>query len=98
MVKSLVVLYWALAEAWHHIGNVYYFLMSTYNLIETLKDDTPIIEKIDTKGQISGYMSYRVNIDILDEDMETVMNALDFETLAECVGKYLRVTVELKRA
>jgi Arc/MetJ family transcription regulator len=69
--------------------------MSTYNLIETLKDDTPII---DTKGQISGYMSYRVNIDILDEDMETVMNALDFETLAECVGKYLRVTVELKRA
>lgn len=69
--------------------------MSTYNLIETLKDDTPII---DTKGQISGYMSYRINIDILDEDMETVMNALDFETLAECVGKYLRVTVELKRA
>lgn len=38
---------WALAEAWHHIGNVYYFLMSTFQMIDTHKDETPII---DTSG------------------------------------------------
>lgn len=69
--------------------------MSTYNLIETAKDETPII---DTKGQISGYMSYRVSIDVVDIDRETVLNALDFETLNECVGKYLKLTIELRRA
>jgi len=40
---------WALADSWHHLGNVFYFLLSVYNLIETNKDDSPII---DTKGII----------------------------------------------
>jgi hypothetical protein len=40
---------WALADSWHHLGNVFYFLLSVYNLIETSKDDSPII---DTKGII----------------------------------------------
>jgi hypothetical protein len=40
---------WALTDQWHHLGNVYYFLLSVYNLIETSKDESPII---DTKGAI----------------------------------------------
>jgi len=40
---------WALADSWHHLGNVFYFLLSVYNLLETTKDDSPII---DTKGII----------------------------------------------
>lgn len=40
---------WALADSWHHLGNVFYFLLSVFNLIETNKDDSPII---DTKGII----------------------------------------------
>jgi hypothetical protein len=40
---------WSMSDSWFHIGNVYYFLLSVYNLIETTKDETPII---DTKGII----------------------------------------------
>jgi hypothetical protein len=40
---------WALADSWHHVGNVYYFMLSLFNLIETTKDNSPII---DTKGSI----------------------------------------------
>jgi len=40
---------WGLSDNWHHIGNFYYFLLSMYNLIETVKDESPII---DTKGNI----------------------------------------------
>lgn len=69
--------------------------MSTYQMIDTHKDETPII---DTSGQISGYMNYKIGIEILDEDEETVLNPLDYEHLGECVDKYLRLTVELKRA
>lgn len=34
---------------WHLIGNIYYFLMSLSNLVETKQDETPII---DNKGSI----------------------------------------------
>lgn len=40
---------WALTNQWHHIGNVYYFLLSAYNIIETKQDESPII---DAKGYI----------------------------------------------
>ena len=40
---------WALTDSWQHLGNVYYFLLSVFNLIETSKDDSPVI---DTKGNI----------------------------------------------
>lgn len=40
---------WSLADSWHHLGNVYFFLLSIFNLIETTKDSSPII---DTKGSI----------------------------------------------
>ena len=40
---------WTLTDSWHHIGNIYYFLLSIYNLIETNKDSSPII---DNKGSI----------------------------------------------
>jgi hypothetical protein len=43
-------------------------------------------------------MSYKIGIEILDEDEETVLNPLDYEDLGECVDKYLRLTVSLKRA
>lgn len=29
---------WNLTDSWHHLGNVYYFLLSVFNLIETNKD------------------------------------------------------------
>lgn len=35
---------WSLTDAWHNIGHVYYFLLSVYNLIETSKDESPIID------------------------------------------------------
>lgn len=40
---------WALTDSWFHLGNVYYFLLSVFNLVETSKDSSPII---DTKGSI----------------------------------------------
>lgn len=81
-----------MAESWFHIGNVYYFLLSVYNLIETQKDETPII---DTKGIIQGHMTYSVGIDILDTDRHTVLDMLDYENLQEAVGKYLRMTMSI---
>ena len=86
---------WSMSDSWFHIGNVYYFLLSVYNLIETSKDETPII---DTKGIIQGYMTYSVGIEILEADRHTVLPALDYETLQEAVGKYLRLTMSIQRA
>lgn len=40
---------WSLTESWFHLGNVYFFLLSVYNLIEAGKELSPII---DTKGGI----------------------------------------------
>lgn len=85
---------WSLTDSWHHIGNVYYFLLAVFNLIETQKDETPII---DTKGMSEGKMNYGVTMDVLDNDRQTKLNMLEFENLNDCIGKYLRVYVELKR-
>lgn len=86
---------WSMSDSWHHIGNVYYFLLSVYNLIETTKDETPII---DTKGIIQGYMTYSVAIDILETDRHTVLPSLDYENLQEAVGKVLRLTMSITKA
>jgi hypothetical protein len=40
---------WSLTDSWHHLGNVYFFLLSVFNLIEAGKETSPII---DTKGSI----------------------------------------------
>ena len=42
---------WSLTDSWHHLGNVFYFLLSVFHLIDTPKDTSPII---DTKGNIKG--------------------------------------------
>jgi len=38
---------WALAETWNKIGDVFIFLASVFNLCDTVKDESPII---DSKG------------------------------------------------
>lgn len=42
---------WSLSDSWHEIGSVFIFLISWFNLIETSKDESPII---DTKGIKNG--------------------------------------------
>ena len=66
-----------------------------FNLIDTPKDESPII---DTKGIKNGMQQYSVHLDILDYDKTTRLNILEYETLRECIGKYLRVKLTLKRA
>ena len=63
-------------------------------MIETSKDETPII---DSKGLIQGKMNYGVKVEVLDSDQKTLLNPLDYENLNECIGKYLRLTVDLRR-
>jgi hypothetical protein len=84
-----------LTDLWQHLGNVYYFLLACFNLIETSKDDSPII---DTKGTIQGKMNYSVSLQVLDVDKTTKLDMLDYETLNELIGKNLQITVELNRA
>ncbi len=86
---------WALTDQWHHLGNVYYFLLSVYNLIETSKDESPII---DTKGAIQGRLSYSVSFEAFDVDRTTKLNLLEYETLNELLGKNLKIIIELKKA
>lgn len=86
---------WALTDSWQHLGNVYYFLLSIYNLIETSKDDSPVI---DTKGNIQGKLNYSVALKVLDVDRKTELNMLEFETLNELIGKNIQMTIELKKA
>lgn len=86
---------WNLADSWHHLGNVYYFLLSVFNLIETSKDNSPII---DTKGSIQGKLNYSVNFELFDVDRMTRLNPLEYETLNELIGKHLKLIIELKKA
>lgn len=85
---------WALTDSWHHLGNVYYFLLSVFNLIDTTKDSSPII---DTKGSIQGKMNYTINFEIYDVDKTTKLNPLEYETLNELIGKNLKLVVELRK-
>ena len=86
---------WALADSWHHLGNVFYFLLSVYNLLETTKDDSPII---DTKGIIQGKLTYSITLELLDVDRTTKLNPLEYENLNELIGKNLKIKIELKKA
>ena len=42
-------------------------------------------------------MNYGVSVEVLDTDKVTKLNVLDYESLQECLGKYLRLTVDLRR-
>lgn len=86
---------WSLTDSWHHLGNVFYFLLSVFNLIETTKDNSPII---DTKGSIQGKLTYSCNFELYDVDKTTKLNPLEYETLNELIGKNLKVFIDLKRA
>lgn len=86
---------WHLTDAWHHVGNVYYFMLSCFNLIETQKDESPII---DTRGNIQGKVQYSVGLQLFDSDGVSKLNILDYETLNELIGKTLKITFELKKA
>jgi len=86
---------WSLSDSWHEIGSVYFFLLSLFNLIDTPKDESPII---DTKGIKQGVQAYSVHLDVFDTDKTTPLNILEYETLRELVGKYLKVKLTLRRA
>lgn len=86
---------WNLSDSWHEIGSVYIFLLSLFNLIDTPKDESPII---DSKGIKNGMQNYSVQLEILDYDRTTKLNILEFETLKELIGKHLKVKLSLKRA
>jgi hypothetical protein len=77
---------------WHLIGNIYYFLMSLSNLVETKQDETPII---DNKGSIQGKVGYATGIEVVDASGVPV-NLMEYEGINDLVGKKLKFTVELK--
>lgn len=86
---------WSLSDSWHEIGSVYIFLISLFNLIDTPKDESPII---DSKGIKNGMQQYSVHLEILDYDKTTVLNIYEYETLRELIGKHLKIKLALKRA
>ena len=86
---------WNLSDSWHEIGSVYIFLLSLFNLIDTPKDESPII---DSKGIKNGMQNYSIHPEILDYDKTTPLNILEYETLRELIGKNLKVKLQLKRA
>jgi hypothetical protein len=69
--------------------------LSVYNLIETSKDTSPIIDR---RGSIQGKLTYTIHFELLDVDKTTKLNPLEFETLNELIGKNLKLIVQLKRA
>lgn len=64
------------------------------NLIETTKDESPII---DTKGIIQGKLGYSVSFEAFDVDKTTKLNLLDFESLNDLIGKHVKLILELKK-
>jgi len=86
---------WSLSDSWHEIGSVFLFLLSMYNLIDTHKDESPII---DTKGIKNGMQEYSVHLSVLDLDRQTPLNILEYETVRDLIGKHLKVKLTLKRA
>lgn len=85
---------WNLTDSWHHIGNVYYFMLSVFNLIETQKDESPII---DTRGNIQGKLTYSVKLEVFDSDGQSKLNILDYETLNELIGKTLKFNLDIRK-
>jgi len=86
---------WSLSDSWHEIGSVYIFLISWYNLIETAKDESPII---DAKGIKNGSQEYCCLLEVLDFDRSTPLNIFEYESARELIGKHLKVKIMLKRA
>lgn len=88
---------WALADTWMKIGDVFIFLASVFNLCDTVKDESPII---DSKGMKQGMQIYSLTLELLDTDEATKLNILEYETLqqSELTGKFLRCNIEIKRA
>jgi len=70
-------------------------MLSVFNLIDTQKDDSPII---DSKGTIQGKVNYSVSLEVLDSDKTKKLNIMEYENLNELIGKYLKLIVELKRS
>lgn len=65
-----------------------------YNLIETVKDESPII---DTKGKIQGKIDYAISFELFDPEGNQI-NVLDYDTLADLIGNIIKLKVKLKRA
>ena len=86
---------WGLADSWHEIGSVYIFLLAMFNLIETDKDECPII---DTKGIKNGMQNVSIHFEVLDYDKTTQLPILEYENLRELIGKHLKVKLSLKKA
>ena len=88
---------WSLSDSWHEIGSVFIFLLSLFNLIDTPKDESPII---DSKGMKQGQLSYSVMLELLDHEKRSQpnLNIFEYETLRELIGKHLKIKLALKRA
>jgi hypothetical protein len=78
---------WSLTEEWYLIGNVYFFLLSIYNLLD-VSDESSIY---DAKGMVVGRLTYDMKHAIYDTDKTTKLSVIDKETLDELHGKYLKM-------
>ena len=76
---------WSLAEQWIEIGNVYFFLLSMFNLID-VADESNIY---DSKGVKVGTLSYGMSLKLFDTDKKTQLNAIDYDNLDELHEKWL---------
>jgi len=65
-----------------------------FNIIETKKDESPII---DSKGYIQGHIDYSIFLSVVDNDLKGIDMA-DYESLNDLIGKKLQMTVCLHRA
>ena len=79
-----------------HIGNFYIFLATIYNMIDLKLDRTPII---DPKGTVQGYVQYSLGFQVFEDygDVE-IHDLIEYETLAELLGKKLKLNFEIKGA
>lgn len=69
---------WALADTWQKIGDVYIFLVSVYNLCDTVKDEAMII---DSKGIKQGLLLYKMNLELLETDGKTKLDIIDYDSI-----------------
>ena len=85
---------WSLANEWIAIGNVFFFLLSIYNLID-VADESNIY---DSKGIIVGKVQYGMGIKIFDSDKKTPLNLMDYETMDELHNKWMQLSFHIKKA
>lgn len=79
---------------WHLIGNVYVFMDSLANLLDTVKDESPII---DTKGDTKGSLTYSLQPKVYDEDGQ-LMNLMLVDSVNELLGRNLTVELGIHEA